>query len=161
MTVTQIAERAGITRRTYFRYFPDKREVLFAGAEQLPVAIAEAVRTSREETAPAIALDAVRRVGALLVERSAGAAQRRAVIAFSPELLERERTKRAALMAALGEALRERGVEAGEALLVARLVAVCFEGTIERWIARAKTSGPASIRLWRRCGRRSPYSRIR
>ncbi|WP_237742728.1 TetR family transcriptional regulator [Actinopolymorpha alba] len=36
MTVTHIAERAGLTRRSYFRYFPDKREVLFAGSERLP-----------------------------------------------------------------------------------------------------------------------------
>ena len=44
VTVTQIAERAGITRRSYFRYFPDKREVLFGGSDQLPVALAEAIR---------------------------------------------------------------------------------------------------------------------
>nr|WP_272944088.1 helix-turn-helix domain-containing protein [Actinopolymorpha alba] len=36
VTVTHIAERAGLTRRSYFRYFPDKREVLFAGSERLP-----------------------------------------------------------------------------------------------------------------------------
>lgn len=43
VTVTRIAERAGITRRSYFRYFPDKREVLFAGSERLPAAAADAV----------------------------------------------------------------------------------------------------------------------
>ena len=134
VTVAQIAERAGITRRSYFRYFPDKREVLFAGSELLPPAIAEAVLTSAEESPPAVALDAVRKVGALLVERVDRTAGRRAVIESSPELQERERTKAAAIMTALCDALRERGAAAGEARLVARLVAVCFQEALERWI---------------------------
>lgn len=133
VTVAQIAERAGITRRTYFRYFPDKREVLFAGAELLPAAMAEAVLTSAEESPPAIALDAARRIGAFLVERVERTAERRAVIESSPELQERERTKRAAITIALCDALMERGAEAAEARLVARLIAICFEGAIERW----------------------------
>ncbi|WP_434445151.1 TetR/AcrR family transcriptional regulator [Lentzea sp. E54] len=133
VTVTQIAERAGITRRSYFRYFPDKREVLFAGAELLPAAMAEAVLTSAEESPPAIALDAARRIGVFLVERVERTAERRAVIESSPELQERERTKRAAITTALCDALVERGAEAGEARLVARLVTICFEGAIERW----------------------------
>ncbi|MFD9699768.1 TetR/AcrR family transcriptional regulator [Lentzea sp. NPDC059081] len=133
VTVTQIAERAGITRRSYFRYFPDKREVLFGGSEQLPPALVEAVRASSETSLPAIALDAVRQVGALLVERVDRTAERRAVIASSPELQERERTKSAAITAALCDALAERG-PADEARLVSRLVAVCFQEAIERWI---------------------------
>ncbi|MFJ5985590.1 TetR/AcrR family transcriptional regulator [Lentzea sp. NPDC092896] len=134
VTVTQIAERAGITRRSYFRYFPDKREVLFAGSEQLPLAITEAVLASAEQSPPAIALDAARRVGALLVERVDRTAERRAVIASSPELRERERTKAAAITTALCEALVERGTAVGDARLVARLVAVCFQEALERWI---------------------------
>ncbi|MEU3641933.1 helix-turn-helix domain-containing protein [Lentzea sp. NPDC034063] len=134
VTVTQIAERAGITRRSYFRYFPDKREVLFAGSEQLPLAITAAVRASAEQSPPAIALDAARRVGALLVERVDRTAERRAVIASSPELQERERTKAAAITTALCDALVERGAASEDARLVARLVAVCFQEALERWI---------------------------
>lgn len=52
VTVSQIAERAGITRRSYFRYFPDKREVLFAGSEQLPVAVAAAVLDAEKGLSP-------------------------------------------------------------------------------------------------------------
>ncbi len=133
VTVAQIAERAGITRRSYFRYFPDKREVLFAGAEQLPLAIAAAVLDSAEESSPAIALDAARRIGAVLADRVDRTAERRAVIESSAELQERERTKRAAIMTALRDALAERGAEAEEARLLARLVAVCFEEAFERW----------------------------
>lgn len=134
VTVAQIAERAGITRRSYFRYFPDKREVLFAGSEQLSPAIAEAVRASAEESPPAVALDAVRQVGALLAERFDRTAERRAVIESSPELQERERTKRAAITTSLGDALEGRGAAPEEARLVARLVTVCFEEAFERWI---------------------------
>ncbi|MET9227591.1 helix-turn-helix domain-containing protein [Lentzea sp. NPDC003310] len=133
VTVTQIAERAGITRRSYFRYFPDKREVLFGGSEALPPAIAEAVLSSAEQTPPAIALDAARRVGALFVARVDRTAERRAVIASSPELQERERTKSAVITAALQEALKKRGAAEDEARLVARLVTVCFQEAIERW----------------------------
>ncbi|HUQ60001.1 helix-turn-helix domain-containing protein [Lentzea sp.] len=141
VTVTQIAERAGITRRSYFRYFPDKREVLFGGSEQLPPALAEAVRASAEGSLPAIALDAVRQVGALLVDRVDRTTERRAVIASSPELQERERTKAAAIMTALGEALEERGASADEARLVSRLVAVCFQEALERWMGTGEDFG--------------------
>ncbi|GAB2806880.1 TetR/AcrR family transcriptional regulator [Lentzea nigeriaca] len=134
VTVAQIAERAGITRRSYFRYFPDKREVLFAGAELLPPAIAEAVRDSAEQSVPAIALDAARRVGAALVTRVDRSPERLAVIESSPELRERERTKHAAITAALCDALVDRGAAAGEARLVARLVAICLQEAVERWI---------------------------
>ena len=34
-TVAEIAERAGLTKRTFFRYFSDKREVLFSGSQEL------------------------------------------------------------------------------------------------------------------------------
>ncbi|MET8758043.1 TetR family transcriptional regulator [Lentzea sp. NPDC004782] len=134
VTITQIAERAGITRRTYFRYFPDKREVLFAGADQLPPVIIDAVLASGEDAALAVALDAARHVGGLLVARAEQTAERRAVIESSPELQERERTKSAAITAALAEGLVRRGIEAGEARLVARLAAVALQEAFERWI---------------------------
>ncbi|USX55306.1 TetR/AcrR family transcriptional regulator [Lentzea sp. HUAS12] len=139
VTVTQIAERAGITRRSYFRYFPDKREVLFAGSEQLPPTIMEAVRNSEEDSAPAIALDAARRVGILLVDRAGRGVERRAVIASSPELQERERTKGAAITAALADALAERGV--AEPGLVARLVSVCLQEAFERYLDTGEDFG--------------------
>src|ERR1700756_1970371 len=78
VTVTHIAERAGLTRRSYFRYFPDKRKVLFAGSEGLPPALAEAVLAADPNAAPlAATLDALARVGAQLVEQVDGAAERR------------------------------------------------------------------------------------
>src|SRR5579875_985115 len=70
VSVAEITERAGLGRRTFFRYFADKREVLFAGSEQLPVAIIAAVRDADARAAPLeVALDALRSVGELVVER--------------------------------------------------------------------------------------------
>lgn len=135
VTITQIAERAGITRRSYFRYFPDKREVLFARSEQLPPVMAEAVRAVEAEADPlSAALRAIRETGALLVTRIERTAERRAVISASAELRERERTKLAAVTAVLGEALQDRGASPAEAELVARIAGLVFENAFARWI---------------------------
>ena len=90
VTVAQITERAGLTRRTFSRYFADKRDVLFAGSEQLPVALADAVLRADDALSPFEALlTALADTGELLAGRVSHAAQRRAVIKASPELQER------------------------------------------------------------------------
>lgn len=143
VTVTHIAERAGLTRRSYFRYFPDKREVLFAGSERLPPALAEAVLTADPNAAPlAAALDALARVGAQLVEQVDDVTERQAVIDASPELQERERTKAAAITEAIRDALKQRQVNAGTAELVAQLATVAFQNAFRHWI---ETTGHASF----------------
>ncbi|BFO18129.1 TetR/AcrR family transcriptional regulator [Streptomyces sp. KM77-8] len=135
VTVTHIAERAGLTRRSYFRYFPDKREVLFAGSERLPPALAEAVVTADPNAAPlAAVLDALARIGAELVQHVDGVTERRAVIDASPELQERERTKTAAITAAIRDALKQRQVNADTAELVAQLATVAFQNAFRQWI---------------------------
>lgn len=137
VTVSDIAERAGLTRRSYFRYFPDKREVLFAGAEQLPVAVRAAVLAADPGASPVDAvLDALREVGtqvATAVGRD-HAARRRTVIDASVELQERDRTKSAGVATAIDEALRERGVDPGTATLVAQVAAVAQGLAFLRWI---------------------------
>ena len=135
VTVTQIAERAGLTRRTFSRYFADKRDVLFAGSEQLPGLLAEALGRADPELAPFEALlTALAEVGAVLGARVAShAAQRREVIARSPELQERGRTKFAAVADALAAALRQRGVEAGGATLLADVGVAILRSGFERW----------------------------
>ncbi|MFI6423451.1 TetR family transcriptional regulator [Promicromonospora sp. NPDC050880] len=143
VTVSDIAERAGLTRRTYFRYFPDKREVLFAGAERLPDAVRAAVLAADPDAPPfAAALDALGRVGAqvaTLVDHG-HAARRRVVIDASPELQERERTKAAGVVAAIEEALLERGAEPGTAALVAQVGAATLGLAFRRWTAGDGTS---------------------
>jgi AcrR family transcriptional regulator len=136
VTVSQIADRAGLTRRTFSRYFTDKRDVLFAGSEQLPPALAEALLAADSELSPFEALlTALAEVGAILADRVAPhAAQRRAVIAGSPELQERGRTKFAEVADALAAALRQRGVEALGAGLLADVGVAIFRSGFDRWV---------------------------
>src|ERR1700739_67684 len=111
VTVAQITERAGLTRRTFSRYFTDKRDVLFAGSEQLPAVLAAAGGRGDPDLTPLAALlTALTDVRGL---RAGGhAAGCRATVQASPELQERGRTKFAAVTSALAEALELRGAEA-------------------------------------------------
>ncbi|MET9251880.1 helix-turn-helix domain-containing protein [Nonomuraea sp. NPDC003709] len=149
VTVTQIAERAGITRRSYFRYFPDKREVLFAGSERLPTAIQQAVLAAAETSSPlSTVLDALADVGAQLAEQVKNVAERRAVIDASAELQERERTKFAAVTAAIRTALEQRGTETGTAHLVAQIAMVVFQSAFDQWVnANGQTDFVTCLRV--------------
>lgn len=135
VTVAQIAGRAGLTRRTFSRYFADKRDVLFAGSDQLPPALAAAVLAADPALPPYTALvTALASVGAELADRVAPlAAQRRAVVAGSPELQERGRTKSADIAVALAAALGERGADAGSARLLASVGVAIFQSGFDRW----------------------------
>src|SRR5262245_30418550 len=97
-TVAEIAARAGLTERTFSRYFADKREVLFSGATALEARLVNAVAETPDATAPldvvAAALDAA---AAALEERRAFAQQRAALIAAHADLRERELIKLATL----------------------------------------------------------------
>lgn len=134
VTVTQIAERAGITRRSYFRYFPDKREVLFAGSEQLPAALHQAVLAADSGPPLSTALAALADVGIQLTAHASHARERRTVINASAELRERERTKLAAVTTSIREALAQRGTEAGRAGLVAQVAALVFRNAFDQWL---------------------------
>src|SRR6202046_149046 len=108
VTVAQITARAGLTRRTFSRYFTDKRDVLFAGSEQLPAALAAAVGRADPDLPPfAALLTALAEVGDLVADEHA--AERRAIVQASPELQERGLTKFAAVTSALAAALERRG----------------------------------------------------
>jgi AcrR family transcriptional regulator len=136
VTVTQIADRAGLTRRTFSRYFADKRDVLFAGSDQLPPALAAAVVAADPALPPYAALvTALASVGSALADRVAPlAAQRRAVVAGSPELQERGRTKFADVAVALAGALGKRGVDDDTARLLASVGVAIFQSGFDRWV---------------------------
>src|SRR5271170_5071517 len=111
-TVAEIAQRAGLTERTFFRHFADKREVLFAGGDALQELLVSAVADAPDGLAPLdMAAAGIEAAAALIQERPEFARARQAIIAASAELRERELIKLASLSAALAEALRERGVE--------------------------------------------------
>lgn len=134
-TVAAIAERAGLTERTFFRHFADKREVLFAGAETLQERMVSAAAEAPEELAPiAAAAAGVEAAGAMIQEGGAFPRQRQAIIAASVELRERELIKLASLAKALAEVLRARGVAEPEASLAAEAALAAFKIGFDRWV---------------------------
>ena len=136
-TVAQIAARAGLTERTFFRHFADKREVLFAGAGTLQEFLVSTVASAPDSAAPIDAIAAaLQAAGALLQERREYARQRQAVIAANPELQERELIKLASLASALAGSLRRRGVREPAASLAAEAGIAVFRIAFERWISQ-------------------------
>jgi AcrR family transcriptional regulator len=134
-TVAEIAERAGLTERTFFRHFSDKREVLFWGAGALQELLVGAVADAPDSAAPIDAVGAaLEAAAAVLQERRQFARQRQSIIAASTELRERELIKLATLASALGHALRERGVEDPAASLTAEVAIAVFKIAFERWV---------------------------
>ena len=140
-TVAEIAERAGLTERTFFRHFADKREVLFGGAGMLQELLVSTVAGVPEGTAPIDAvIAAIEAAGTVLQERRAYARQRQAVIAANAELRERELIKLATLAAALADALRRRGVGEPAASLTAEAGIAVFRVAFERWVEEPSRS---------------------
>jgi len=133
-TVAEIAARAGLTERTFFRYFTDKREVLFWGAGTLQDLLVRAVAQAPDSAAPIDAVTAALEAAcALLQERRESAQKRQSVIAASAELRERELIKLASLSAAMAEVLRQRGVSGPAASLAAEAGIAVFRIAVERW----------------------------
>jgi AcrR family transcriptional regulator len=133
-TVAQIAERAGLTKRTFFRHFVDKRDVLFSGAESLSETVVRAVREAPDSYSPLAAVAAGLEVAvALLQDRREDAHDRRAVVGANAELRERELVKMGMLAAAVAEALRGRGVGERAASLAADTGITAFRVAFECW----------------------------
>ena len=133
-TVAEIAARAGLTERTFFRHFADKREVLFGGSSVLQDLLVEKVSKAPASLAPldavAVALGAAE---TLFPERREASRQRQRIIAANAELRERELIKLASLSAALAEVLRNRGTEDPAATLAAEAGITVFKLAFERW----------------------------
>jgi AcrR family transcriptional regulator len=134
-TVAEIAKRAGLTERTFFRHFADKREVLFSGAGALQELLVSAAADAPESLAPIdVVARALEAVGSVLGERREFSLQRQSVIAANAELQERELIKLAALSAALANTLRLRGVKDPAASLTAEAGIAVFKVAFERWV---------------------------
>jgi len=146
-TVAAIAERAGLTARTFFRYFADKREVLFNGSERLQQAMVDAVT---QAPADASAIDAIA-AGLTSAgdffddDRRVFARVRSTVIAANTDLRERELIKLATLSAALAQALRERGVGEPDASLAAEAGIAVFRVAFVQWVSESERRGYVGI----------------
>ncbi|MEU0879597.1 helix-turn-helix domain-containing protein [Lentzea sp. NPDC005914] len=138
-TIVQIASRAGLTKSTFFRHFPDKREVLFGGQDSMSGLLADGITAAPESAtaleAVAAGLQAV--AAAFTDERSRIQPQRLNVVAANSELREREALKLIRLSAAMTEALKKRGVPDSAAGVAAELGLLAFREAYQRWATSA------------------------
>ena len=145
-TVAEIAKRAGLTERTFFRYFADKREVLFGGSEQLQELLTQNVSNAPDSLAP---LDAVahglRSLAPVFELRGEFPGRRQTVIAANADLQERELIKLASLAAATADALRQRGIKEPAASLTAEAGIAVFKVAFARWVDPANERGFAAM----------------
>lgn len=141
VTITQIAEAAGLTRRSFFRYFPDKREILFGGSERLAPEIERRLTEGDDQPiGPEEVLPVLGEAGdALLIDRDTQE-RRRAVIASSRELRERERSKIADVAGGVAAALRHRGTPPADAEILGTVYAEIFRSAYDRALSDPTTS---------------------
>jgi len=139
-TAADIAQAVGLTERTFFRHFADKREVLFSGQELLEQAILEALAAAPQGAAPldmvASALSAL--AAFFPVERRVHSRRRQTIISANPALQERELLKMAGLAAVVAAALRARGVSGSTATLAAESGVTVFSVAFGKWIAEGE-----------------------
>lgn len=133
-TTAEIAARAGVTERTFFRYFPDKREVLFDEDPRLRVTLSTAVADAPDTLEPLeIMLRAFLAIEGLLKENVPFTEPRQEIIASTPALWERAEAKTASLTALLANELQRRGVEQKVAMLAARAGMAAFIYAVHAW----------------------------
>ena len=134
-TVAEIADRAGLTKSTFFRHYADKREVLFGGQERLAESFAEAIRAAPPEATVVDCLAAVLAASAetFTPERHDLAVQRLSAITANSDLQERQLLKRARLTSAVTAALLARGADDTTARLAAEMGVLAFGTAFARW----------------------------
>jgi len=134
-TVAGIAQRAGVTERTFFRHFTDKREVLFEGSATLQATVVDAIASAPPDLTPLeVVAGAYEAIGPFFADRLPFARRRAAAIAANTSLQERELLKLATLGAASAAALRERGVPEPAATLAAEIGVTVFSVGFRKWI---------------------------
>lgn len=136
VTVAQIAERAGLTERTFFRYFADKREVLFAGGGAINEFLAERVEAAPSGSSPfESAVEALAGAAeAFFEDRRELVIRRQAIVTSTPELRERELIKLAGMVSTLADALHRRGAADPVARMAAEAAIAAFKSAFARWV---------------------------
>ena len=134
-TVAAIAERAGVTKSTFFRHFPDKRELLVAGQETLSMLLSEGIADADEHATPLEAVAAGLERASVEMGRSSRdlGPRLKAAVAASTELQERDALKSVGIAAAMTAALTARGVPDSRARLAAELGVLAFRQGYARW----------------------------
>ena len=132
-TAAQIAARAGVTGRTFFRHFADKREVVFEEEALRTVMLAGMAEAPRDLPPIEAVLWAFRSAEPLIDENRPSADLRRDVVAATPALRERALAKNAALTDDMAAALQDRGVAEGTAMLAAQVGMAAGARAIAAW----------------------------
>jgi AcrR family transcriptional regulator len=137
-SVPQITARAGLTTRTFFRHFADKREVLFAGEEEFPALVTRLMVDAPPELSPMALIEHGLQTMAVTVfdGRRDRMRIRRAVIRSDEGLRERELRKLSTVSEAVAEGLRRRGLDELTAVLAGRLAVTAFNVAVERWLGQ-------------------------
>lgn len=140
VTVGDIAEAVGVTERTFFRYFTDKREVLFTNQEQYQAGFLDALAAS-DTTTPMTLVETALHGGAAFFadERRPWSRARQQIVDSSAALMERESLKRASLTDALTTALIAKGIAPVSAALAAQSGSAAFHIAFAAWIAEDET----------------------
>jgi AcrR family transcriptional regulator len=140
-TVAEIAQRAGLTQRTFFNHFADKREVLFGLSSEVQQAIVREIAAGDDTLAPLDAVVRALEVAAdeLFEDRRAAVARRYTILAANSELQERELSKNAALAEAIAAVLRERGCDAETAFLAAGGAMLAQQAAFQKWTQPGET----------------------
>lgn len=138
-TVTQIAERAGVTKSTFFRHFPDKRELLVAGQETLSRLLTQGIAEAPANATPleTVAAGLERASSAMGPTNRELAPRLKAAVATSTELQERDALKTVSLAAAMTEALVARGVPDPTAALASEVGVLAFKRGFAEWLEGA------------------------
>lgn len=139
-TVADIAARAGVTERTFFRHFADKREVLFGGSADLLERATAGVRTAPPSATPLEAVESgVEAAAGMFQGRRERAQTRQQLFDATPGLQERELLKMAALGDSMAAALAERGTDPEDAALAASVGVSVFTRAFARWLDPAES----------------------
>jgi AcrR family transcriptional regulator len=134
-TASEIAAQAGVTERTFFRHFADKRDILFDRESSVQAALTEAIASAPADLTPMqVLLRAFHGMEAIYEDNRSFSAPRQAIIAATPALRERELTKIASMVAALASALEQRGVDAKLSMLAAQVGTSAFNYALMGWL---------------------------
>jgi AcrR family transcriptional regulator len=146
-TAAEIAQSVGLSERTFFRHFSDKREVLFYGQEQFLQAFTDGMDAAPPDAAPLeVVASALREAASFFPdERRSYSRMRQSVIDQNPALQEREQHKLAGLAATVAAALRARGIGEPAATLAAQSGATVFGIAFAQWIRDGETRSLAQI----------------
>jgi len=146
-TVADIAALAGVTQRTYFRHFADKREVLFSGQDLLQEFLADWIQSQINVDDPIeTVIDGLSMAASHFPAKTPLSVKRSAIIAANGELRERELQKLASLATVISDSLRQAGIDASKAEVAAEIGTLIFKLGYQRWIVGASESLEGALR---------------